>query len=77
VKFGIATFVTDDGVGPRRLGAAVEERGFSSLVVTEHSHIPVAHKEPYPGAGELPAFTALWTHSWRCPRRRRSRVTLS
>jgi probable F420-dependent oxidoreductase len=54
VKFGIATFVTDEGVGPRQLGAAVEERGFHSLVVTEHSHIPVAYEEPYPGAGELP-----------------------
>jgi alkanesulfonate monooxygenase SsuD/methylene tetrahydromethanopterin reductase-like flavin-dependent oxidoreductase (luciferase family) len=54
VKFGVATFITDEGVGPRRLGAAVEERGFNSLVVTEHSHIPVAYEEPYPGAGELP-----------------------
>jgi probable F420-dependent oxidoreductase len=54
MKFGIATFVTDEGVGPQRLGAAVEERGFHSLVVTEHSHIPVAYEEPYPGAGELP-----------------------
>ena len=54
MKFGVATFITDEGVGPRRLGAAVEERGFNSLVVTEHSHIPVAYEEPYPGAGELP-----------------------
>jgi probable F420-dependent oxidoreductase len=54
VKFGVATFITDEGVSPRRLGAAVEERGFNSLVVTEHSHIPVAFEEPYPGAGELP-----------------------
>jgi probable F420-dependent oxidoreductase len=54
VRFGVATFITDEGVCPRRLGAAVEERGFNSLVVTEHSHIPVAYEEPYPGAGELP-----------------------
>ena len=54
MKFGIATFITDEGVGPQRLGAAVEERGFNSLVVTEHSHIPVAYEEPYPGAGKLP-----------------------
>jgi probable F420-dependent oxidoreductase len=54
VKFGVATFITDEGISPRRLGAAVEERGFNSLVVTEHSHIPVAYEEPYPGAGELP-----------------------
>ena len=54
MKFGVATFITDEGISPRRLGAAVEERGFNSLVVTEHSHIPVAYEEPYPGAGELP-----------------------
>jgi probable F420-dependent oxidoreductase len=57
VKFGVATFITDNGISPRRLGAAVEERGFNSLrhlVVTEHSQIPVAYEEPYPGAGELP-----------------------
>ncbi|MDT5133325.1 MAG: hypothetical protein QOE41_2636 [Mycobacterium sp.] len=54
MRFGVATFITDEGVCPRRLGAAVEERGFNSLVVTEHSHIPVAYEEPYPGAGELP-----------------------
>src|ERR1700716_2262448 len=49
MKFGIATFITDEGIGPGPLGAAVEERGFNSLVVPEHSHIPVAH-----GVGELP-----------------------
>ena len=54
MKFGVATFITDEGISPRRLGAAVEELGFNSLVVTEHSHIPVAYEEPYPGAGELP-----------------------
>ena len=54
MKFGVATFITDEGISPRRLGAAVEERGFNSLVVTEHSHIPVAYEESYPGAGELP-----------------------
>jgi probable F420-dependent oxidoreductase len=54
MKFGVAAFITDEGVGPGRLGAAVEERGFHSLVVTEHSHIPVAYEEPYPGAGKLP-----------------------
>jgi hypothetical protein len=31
MKFGVATFITDEGVGPRRLGAAVEERGFHCL----------------------------------------------
>jgi probable F420-dependent oxidoreductase len=54
VKFGIAAFVTDEGIGAAGLAVAVEERGFHSLAVTEHSHIPVDYTPPYPGAGELP-----------------------
>ncbi len=53
MKFGISTFVTDDGIGPVELARAVEERGFDSLFVPEHSHIPASRETPYPG-GELP-----------------------
>jgi probable F420-dependent oxidoreductase len=54
MRFGISTFVTDESMVPGSLAAAVEERGFHSLVVTEHSHMPVAYEPPYPGAGEPP-----------------------
>jgi probable F420-dependent oxidoreductase len=54
MKFGVATFVTDEGIDAASLASAVEERGFHSLVVTEHSHIPVTYTPPYPGAGEIP-----------------------
>jgi probable F420-dependent oxidoreductase len=54
VKFGIATFITDQGVGPAALGRAVEERGFDSLLIAEHTHIPVERRTPYPAGGELP-----------------------
>jgi probable F420-dependent oxidoreductase len=54
MKFGIATFVTDEGIRPGPLGAALEERGFSSLYLAEHSHIPASRESPYPGGGELP-----------------------
>jgi probable F420-dependent oxidoreductase len=54
MKFGVSTFVTDEGVGPAALGAALEERGFGSLYVAEHTHIPVSRESPYPGGGELP-----------------------
>ena len=33
MKFGIATFVTDEGIRPGPLGRALEERGFDSLFV--------------------------------------------
>ncbi|HEV7977846.1 LLM class F420-dependent oxidoreductase [Amycolatopsis sp.] len=54
MKFGIATFVTDEGIRPDALGEALEERGFDSLFLAEHSHIPVSRQSPYPGGGELP-----------------------
>jgi len=54
MKFGIATFVTDEGIGAAALGRALEERGFDSLFLAEHSHIPVSRESPYPGGGDLP-----------------------
>jgi alkanesulfonate monooxygenase SsuD/methylene tetrahydromethanopterin reductase-like flavin-dependent oxidoreductase (luciferase family) len=39
MRFGVLTFITDEGIGPVELGAALEERGFESLFLAEHSHI--------------------------------------
>ena len=36
------------------LARAIEERGFESLVVAEHTHIPASRESAYPGGGELP-----------------------
>ena len=52
--FGVLTFVTDDGIGPVELGQALEQRGFESLFLAEHSHIPGDTKTPYPMAGPIP-----------------------
>jgi probable F420-dependent oxidoreductase len=54
VDFGIGYFPTADAVGPGELAAYLEERGFSSLVFAEHTHIPASRESPYPGGGELP-----------------------
>lgn len=54
MKFGVSTFITDQGIGPAALGRAVEERGFDSLLIAEHTHIPVERRSPYPGGGDLP-----------------------
>jgi probable F420-dependent oxidoreductase len=54
VKFGVSTFITDQGIAPAALGRAVEERGFDSLLIAEHSHIPASRRSPYPGGGDLP-----------------------
>ena len=54
MKFGISTFVTDEGIAPAPLARAIEERGFDSLFIAEHTHIPASRKSPYPGGGDLP-----------------------
>jgi probable F420-dependent oxidoreductase len=54
MDFGIGYFPTADAVGPGEIAAFVEERGFSSLVFAEHTHIPASRDSPYPGGGELP-----------------------
>jgi probable F420-dependent oxidoreductase len=54
MRFGVSTFVTDEGIGPAELGRALEERGFAALYVAEHTHIPVSRATPYPGGGDLP-----------------------
>jgi probable F420-dependent oxidoreductase len=54
MRFGVATFITDYGIRPDALGRALEERGFDSLFIAEHSHIPVSRESPWPEGGELP-----------------------
>src|SRR5215212_3045798 len=53
MRFGTGIFLTDDTPPPGVVGRIVEERGFDSLFVTEHTHIPVDHT-PYPDGRELP-----------------------
>jgi probable F420-dependent oxidoreductase len=54
MRIGVLTFVTDEGIGPVELGVGLEQRGFESLFLAEHSHIPVDAKTPYPGGGPIP-----------------------
>jgi probable F420-dependent oxidoreductase len=56
MKFGISTFVTDDTIDTVSLARAIEERGFASLVIAEHTHIPASRETPYPLGGELPSI---------------------
>jgi probable F420-dependent oxidoreductase len=45
---------TPEELPPDQLARLLEERGFDSLWVGEHSHIPTSRKTPYPAGGELP-----------------------
>lgn len=52
MELGAAVFPTDRSWPIDDLARAVEERGFASLAVPEHTHMPVDHS-PHPGGGEL------------------------
>jgi len=54
MRVGLAYFPVDYGIDIRELARAAEERGFESLFLPEHTHIPVSRRTPYPGGGELP-----------------------
>jgi probable F420-dependent oxidoreductase len=54
VKFGVAIFPTDYAISMSELAPAVEETGFESLWVAEHSHIPTSRRSPWAGGAELP-----------------------
>jgi len=54
MKIGVFYFPTEYGIGCDELGAALEARGFESLFVCEHTHIPVSRRTPFPAGGELP-----------------------
>lgn len=54
MKIGTYYFPTDYGIDPGELGAALEARGFESLFVCEHTHIPASRRTPFPGGTELP-----------------------
>ncbi len=53
MKIGAVMFFTDYSMSPAALGRALEERGFESLWVPEHSHIPLSRKSEYPAGGPL------------------------
>jgi len=54
MQYGLCLFPTDYAMPPAELGPALEERGFESLWVAEHTHIPCSRRSPWPGGGELP-----------------------
>jgi probable F420-dependent oxidoreductase len=54
MELGVCYFPTDYGIGMTELGKALEDRGFKSLFVPEHTHIPLSRKTPFPSGGELP-----------------------
>jgi probable F420-dependent oxidoreductase len=54
VQYGITMFATDVSMTVPDLARAAEERGFHSLYIPEHTHIPTSRRTPAPtGTAEL------------------------
>jgi probable F420-dependent oxidoreductase len=54
VEIGLAHAPTMASVRPDELGRAAEERGFSILFVSQHTHVPVSLATQYPSGAEVP-----------------------
>ncbi len=54
MKYGIAMFPTDYAIQADELAREMEARGFESLWLPEHTHIPASRKSPWPGNAPLP-----------------------
>jgi probable F420-dependent oxidoreductase len=54
MKFGVHIFATDESVGIVELAREVEARGFESLWLPEHTHIPTSRESEWYRGRELP-----------------------
>jgi probable F420-dependent oxidoreductase len=54
MDFGVSMFATDYAIRLDELAREAEARGFESLWVPEHTHIPASRRSPWPGGPELP-----------------------
>jgi probable F420-dependent oxidoreductase len=54
MHFGAAMFFTAASMTPGELGPLLEQRGFESVWVPEHSHVPLVRTKAFPGGPELP-----------------------
>ena len=52
--FGVQMFSTHYAIGPDALAREAEARGFESLWLPEHTHIPVSRRSAWPGGSVLP-----------------------
>ena len=53
MRVGIFYFNPDYGIDISELARELEERGFASLYVPEHTHIPTSRRTPLPHGGDI------------------------
>ena len=66
MHIGVCMFATDYAIRVDELAREAEERGFESLWVPEHTHIPTSRRSPFPAARRCPRSTSTRSiRSWR------------
>ena len=54
MQIGVFSYNTEYTMAADELAVACEERGYESLWLPEHTHIPASRESPFPGGGALP-----------------------
>ena len=56
MKFGVQVFLSDVSIHPAEAAREAEARGFHSMYIPEHTHIPASRKTPPPMGEPLPEY---------------------
>lgn len=56
MRFGVTSFLTDRSIGPVELARELDARGYDSVFVPEHTHIPTGRRTPAPMGEPLPEY---------------------
>ena len=68
MHLGVFYFPVDYGIDISELARALEDRGYESLFLPEHTHIPTSRRTPWPGGPSCPGATGILTiRLSRCP----------
>jgi probable F420-dependent oxidoreductase len=54
MRYSLTMVATDEAMPMSELALAAEERGFDTLWLPDHTHIPTSRVTPYPKGGDLP-----------------------
>ncbi len=67
MKIGVLIFATDYTIQMDELARELEDRGFESLFIPEHTHIPASQESAWPGVlTSLKSTPTPTTHSSDC-----------
>ena len=66
MRVGVNIFLTDQSIQPVQIGEELEARGYESLWVAEHSHIPTSRVTPWGGRKNAPPLPEEYWRTHDC-----------